>query len=599
MTNTDKKTVDIALTTSKAPSDKEKTVTAVVTAPTLDRDYDIVDTASLRLPLRSGGTVKAKALSGTEELDIPFMVNHSMDVTNVIGSARKASMNAQGELEMTFGLASTELAQTMYKLLSEGHLGNSFSITFTDYEVENGLMMDAEVLEVSLVWRGSNKDARLLGVSKMFNTEDTEEESTDATVDEEETTVVDETETETKEEVKTDEESQTNNTEEEDVADDKDESETEDKEINKENNKMTEEQKNAAASTVVEKAVDVPAATQEKKVVKVDKNAIRKNFVSQLKAVVAKNSDLVAELANKGAELENVETKGLSLNGVYLSSVLRSDVAAAYVDAGGVGELVNREDITGATLLQLPVETSGVGFIAVALGAVKSEDQPTWSTVEIRPFEYAKITTWFDSAAEQTPIAVYNELVRGIASDLKKLEDQIILTMDAATVGSESRPATGLVPMLQTAARSSNLASFASQNLVPALGTAFGAIESDGQLTLVANRATWAQIATSLDGEYNPVFKAVGKQVSVGALGTLNIVTSEVLDTETIVIGDFSDYTLVTRGGLSTLFSQEAVVGDVNLFTQDGSGIRASINIAGAPRRIKSFYLLTTQGYVS
>lgn len=598
----EQKSLDVVL--KSATVEGEKTVRAVVTSPSVDRGYDVVDTLSLRLPLKGGGTVTVRDLTGDEKLDVPFILDHSMNVENIIGSARSANMNDKGELEMVFGLSSLEKAQNMYTLLSEGHLDNAFSITFHDYELIDGKMMGAEILEVSLVWRGMNQDARLLAVSKGLvaktKTQDVEEEDKEVKVEETETEVVKTEDVESKEtetvETETDKENKEPETE---VVTDDTADEVEENKENKEINKMTEEQKNAAASTVVEKAVDVPAPTQEKVVKKVSKDAVRLNFVNQLKAVVAKNSDQVAELAQKGAELEGVETKAMSLNGVYLSSVLRSDVAAAYVDAGGIGELVNREDITGATLLQLPVETSGVGFIAVALGAAKSEDNPTWTTVEIRPYEYAKITTWFDSAAEQTPIAVYNELVRGIAQDLKKLEDKIILTQDAQTVGSENRPATGLVPLLQDAGRSSNLASFSSVNLIPALGTAFGAVQSDRQLTIVANRATWAQMATSLDENGNTVFKTVGNQVSVGALGTMNVVTSEVLDTETIVIGDFSDYTLVTRGGLSTLFSQEATVGSVNLFTQDGSGIRADINIAGAPRRINSFYLLTTAGYVS
>lgn len=577
MTQIEQKSINVAL--SKATVEGEKTVRAVVTAPTLDRDYDIVDTASLRLPLKKGGTIQAKALAGNETLDIPFLLNHSMKVEDVIGSARSANMNAQGELEMVFGLSSLEKAQNMYTLLSEGHLDNAFSITFHDYELENGVMKDAEILEVSLVWRGSNKDAKLLEISKMLQVGE-EEVETEEPVEKEETTEV---ETETEE------------TETEVVADDTDETEVEEKEINKEN-KMTEIEKNVAAETVVEKA---PVAEQAKKVQKVSKNEIRKNFVQQMEAVYNKNDVELKSLIGRAMEMENVESKVLDGSHIYLPTVIADDIKAAYVNAGGVGQLVNRVDISGADIFKQVVETSGSGFVATALGAAKSEDAPVWSETNITPYEWALIVVWKDGQAARTPLAVYNNIVRYIAAEYRKLEDKIILTYAGGTVGSETRAATGVLELLQDAARTTAVTSFSSQYLIPALGTAFANVESDGNLHLVVNRKTWSQIATSLDGEYNPVFKVVGDMVTAGALGTFKVVTSQVMPDNAIVVGNFADYTLVTRGNLATLFSQEAVVGDTNLFTQNSSGLRASIDIAGAATPLTSFYGLTVGSYVS
>lgn len=596
-----KKSVQVAL--SKAAVN-EKTIRAVVTAPTVDRDYDIVDTGSLRLPVKGGGTIQARDLTGNEQLDVPFLVNHSWEVENVIGSAKSASMNENGELEMEFRLSSLQKAQDMYTLLDEGHLDNAFSITFHDYDYQDDKMYDAEILEVSLVWRGSNKDARLLSVSKSLlgkdavigeETEKTNEEA----VEEVATEVVEETQTENAvvepEKVETTEETKTE-TEEVEVDDTTEETVEETKENNKDKNKMTKNEENALEN-VVEKA---PVVEQPKAKAIVSKAAIRKNFVQQMDAVFSGNTDLAKKFAKEGAELEGVETKTLDLSGSYLSEVVASDLKAAYVDAGGVGEFVNRVDITGAQIFKTIVETSGSGFQAVALGGDKPVDQPVWSPVNIQPYEYALIVPWLDGAAKQTPLAVYSNVVKYIAREYKKLEDKIILTQAAATVDGESRAATGLVPTLQTAGRSSAISTnYNSQNLVPALATAFGAIKSDGTLTLVANRTTWAKLATSQDGDYNTVFKVVGQQVTAGALGTFNVVTSEVLPDNAIVVGNLQDYTLVTRGGLSTLFSQEAMVGDLNLFQNNASAIRASVDIAGKAVPLTSFWLLTGAGYVS
>lgn len=603
MTQT-QKSVQVAL--SKATAN-EKTITAVVTAPTVDRDYDIVDTGSLRLPLKGGGTIQARSLTGTEELDIPFLVNHSWSVEDVIGSTQSASMNDLGELEMTFRFSSLQKAQDMYTLLSEGHLDNAFSITFHDYGAQDGKMFDAEILEVSLVWRGSNKDARLLSVSKSLlgeNVEVTEAEQADVDTEaveevaEEETNIVEETEAQAEvedEQINNEtevEETEVNNTESEAVV-------AEEEETNKEIN-MT--NKEIAAETVVEANEEV---VEQKAVRKnVSKAAIRKNFVNQVDAVFNQKPELLAKFAKEGAELEGVESKSLDLSGTYLSEIVASDLKAAYIDAGGVASRVNHVDIEGADIFKTIVETAGTGFQAVSLGGEKPVDAPVWSPVSITPVEYAVIVPWLDGQAARTPLAVYQNVVRYIAGEYKKLQDRIVLTQDAQTISGESRHATGIVPILEAAARSSAFTAYDAAAIVPALGTAYGNIESDGELTIVANRKTWAQIATAQDDIDNTVFNVVGKQVTAGALGTFNVETSEVMPDGAVVVGNLNDYTLVTRGSLGTLFSQEATIAtgestSLNLFQNNASAIRASVDMAGKPVRLNSFWLLTAATYVS
>lgn len=575
-TEVENKSVSVALT--KAAVGDEKTVTAIVTSPSMDRDYDQVDTKTLRLPLKGGGTVQAGSLTGNEDLDVPFLINHAMDVTDVIGSARSASMTSDGELQMVFGLSTLAKAQDMYTLLNEGHLDNAFSITFHDYDLQNGVMYDAEVLEVSLVWRGSNPDARLLAVSKSLKAETKE---------------LDVSEEDTETEVVKPETVETKDNKEPEVVNEVDDTtvETEDKK----ENKMTKEE--LAAENVVEQKEVV--VEQPKKKAVVSKTILRKNFISQLEAVRSQNSELASKFAREGAELDGLDTKSLDLSGVYLSSVVSADIKAAYLDVGGVASLVTNEDILGAQIYKSLVEVAGVGFQAVSLGGTKQEDAPVWSPVNIQPYEYALIVRWLDSAAQQTPVNVYNAVVRYIAKEYKKLQDQVILVQRAATVDTENRPATGLVPLLEAASRSSAFTDYTAPNLIPALGTAFGAIQSDGTITLVMNKVTWAKMATSSDTQGHPIFNQVGTQVTVGALGTFNVVTSSVMPNDVIVAGVMSDYTLVTRGDLGTLFSQEATVGGVSLFTTDQSALRAAVNIAGAATPITSFYMLDKSGFVS
>lgn len=351
--------------------------------------------------------------------------------------------------------------------------------------------------------------------------------------------------------------------------------------------------KEIAADMVAPQAQADPAvATAEDK--KMTKIEARKMIVEALAAKYAKNEKKFAEL-NKKLEATMV-INGTSGEPLYGQEVLASDIRQAYTNVGRVGQLVNRIDIDGAETYRQLVETAGNGFTPVALGATKDMDQPAWTSVTFEPFEWALIVAWLDGVQKRSPIAVYNQIVRYVAKEYAKLEDKIILTYEGGTYDGETRPATGLVPILTTASRVTEVASYDAGDLIPALGEAYGAVESDADLALVANRRTWAQLATSMDQNDNPIFTVVGEKVAAGALGTFKVVLSQVLEDGDAVFGAFEDYNLVTRGGLEYLVSREATVGEgesaLNLFTNDASALRSDIDITGKPVVNTSFQLL-------
>ncbi|UNQ40945.1 phage major capsid protein [Prescottella equi] len=159
----------------------ERKVTFVVSSAGLDRDYERVDVKSLRLPLKGGGFVVAKDLNGTQTVDIPWLLNHSFDVEDVIGSVRTARYDAAAdELIFEFGVSKRAKAQDMLLLIEEGHLDNAVSITMSDYvfDEDSSKIYDAELIEVSLVFRGANKDARLLAVKSLIKGDEMAEAKT-------------------------------------------------------------------------------------------------------------------------------------------------------------------------------------------------------------------------------------------------------------------------------------------------------------------------------------------------------------------------------------------------------------------------------------
>lgn len=344
--------------------------------------------------------------------------------------------------------------------------------------------------------------------------------------------------------------------------------------------------------TAVEGIVAKALPAQKKAVAKVSDTKVRENFVAQISALMSKNGAELNKYAKEAAERRGVENAVADGENLWVDEVVRNDILKAYNQVGRVGGLVDRESITADTL-KILVETSGTGFVPVALGAVKPTDTPVWTPVNFEPFEWAVIVPWRDGDQKRTGINIYNQIVQYIATEYSKLEDKIILTYTGGSVGSETRPATGLVPILTTANRDIQATDYSSAEVISALAEAYGQTESDGTITLVANRVTWAQLATSLDTQERPIFTVVGDQVSAGALGSFRVVISSVMADGDVVIGNLADYLLVTRGGLGTLFSREAYIADViNLFTQDASALRADIDITGGVKRLESFSLI-------
>lgn len=146
-------------------SDGEHTVTFVASTSSEDRDYERVMIETFRLPVKGGGEIIVSDIptEGTDVVDIPLLLNHNlMDVEGTIGSVRRAWF-VNGELVFEAGISSLPKAQDVFKLIEEGHLDNSFSIQFRDYTANNnGELFGGEIVEVSVVTRGSNKDARVL-----------------------------------------------------------------------------------------------------------------------------------------------------------------------------------------------------------------------------------------------------------------------------------------------------------------------------------------------------------------------------------------------------------------------------------------------------
>ena len=347
---------------------EERTITFVASSAEQDRHYEKVDTASLRLPLKGGGEIIAGDIKadGVDNVDIPLMLNHSFDVKDVIGSVRKAYFK-DGDLIFEAGISKREEAQEILQLIEEGHLDNAFSITMADfdYNQDSGEISNAEIIEVSVVFRGANKEARLLAVKSVEGielVERNEDGSFKAIVDGKEVTlkadeateaeVEEATEEKAEEEEKSEPEAEAENateTEGESVAEEEEKSEESEAETTEESTKEESEMdKEIAKEAIATPAVAVKATSENYLASKDYMNVFKKAIIdTKGQNAAATKAVLKSHLASKGitgdailpTEIASIFFKTWEDKGSILSTFRNINAPAAALYAfGGEGE---------------------------------------------------------------------------------------------------------------------------------------------------------------------------------------------------------------------------------------------------------------------
>ena len=156
-----------------ADVDGERQVTFVASTTSEDRDYEHVNIGTFRLPTKGGGSITVNQIpkEGVDNVDVPLLTDHDMtSVDKTLGSVRQAFWDAENQaLICVAGISSRSYAQDKLTLIEEGHLDNAFSIQYRDFDHDYDTATDSggEIVEISLVTRGSNKDAKVLAVKAL------------------------------------------------------------------------------------------------------------------------------------------------------------------------------------------------------------------------------------------------------------------------------------------------------------------------------------------------------------------------------------------------------------------------------------------------
>lgn len=390
---------------------EERKIRFVASSVNEDRHYEKVDVASLRLPLKQGGEIRAGAIptEGVNDLvDIPLILNHSGDVRDTIGSVRSAFYE-NGELIFEAGISKREIAQEMLLLLEEGHLSNAFSITMSDfdYNFESETISNAEIIEVSLVFRGANREARLLAVKSLKGDEMSQEKETPEVLKKEATTTV-------YPEV---------------VADD--EPEVEQAENSTENNNYNEEKEEEMNKEIAKDAI----SAMPSQVSKATTDYLNtKGAVVDFANVLQDNAGASSEDFKK-AWAAKVASKGITNVEQLLPGALVSAISDGIEKAGTIWNVVNK---TGLTVRRIDAETAGARAQGHKRGTTKKELSLTFTDRVIRAgYIYDYITLNKEDIRENQDTGA---LVKFILETLPK---RIITEIERAIVLGDGRTAGG------------------------------------------------------------------------------------------------------------------------------------------------------------
>ena len=390
---------------------EERRIRFVASSVNEDRHYEKVDVASLRLPLKQGGEIRAGAIptEGVNDLvDIPLILNHSGDVRDTIGSVRSAFYE-NGELIFEAGISKREIAQEMLLLLEEGHLSNAFSITMSDfdYNFESETISNAEIIEVSLVFRGANREARLLAVKSLKGDEMSQEKETPEVLKKEATTTVYP-----------------------EVAAD-DEPEVEQAENSTENNNSNEEKEEEMNKEIAKDAISaMPSQVSKATTDYLNTKGAVVDFANALQD----NAGASAEDFKK-AWAAKVASKGITNVEQLLPGALVSAISDGIEKAGTIWNVVNK---TGLTVRRIDAETAGARAQGHKRGTTKKEMSLTFTDRVIRAgFIYNYITLNKEDIRENQDTGALVKFV------LETLPKRIITEIERAIVLGDGRTASG------------------------------------------------------------------------------------------------------------------------------------------------------------
>lgn len=625
---------------------KQSIVRAVLTAPVEDSDGEIYDTYTMRVPLKGGGYKLGADLDGTEDLNITFVTNHDLatgginrDVRETIGRVMRGKLNDQGEFVVDLFFSSIKEAQDMYTLVIEGCLDDCLSLVYWHYgEDTDGIIRNAEPFQLGIVWKSANQRARVIASSKSLKEGNivtkidveakkkqlaAKQAEVDAAQDE---VAALESEIESAEKPEGDDaDADAQAKQEQEAKEAADAAELAEKETEEAEEKRKAEAE--AAEKVEKKEVTKNLSTKasaskpnsdvrqeeeqmdttERKALAVKAmGAIRRNdsgAAMQIEKELEKTADTdTKKLADKAAADGRATYGGVTGEGTsnsFLQAELDAEAAKLYETVGGIVKRVTKKSLTGnSTEYRKRIKRDRLQYAPAPYGKNKKVQHvlPAWAEFKVQP--WAVIAAWDEEIAEDSPYDYFAEVTEDLVDGALWNEEFMILGFAGGVFGGRTYAPTGILPILKTAG--GRYAQYTiDSTFVKKLTEAYGNIVSTSRnpkIGLAMTRKTRANLAGIQDADGNLLFTGDGDKINLGLLGEVYIeeVEARNVPDNQILIGDFSQYYDLEKGGVRILGSQHATLDSVSLFQSDGEALRGRQRIGGGPLFKEAFYVLGT-----
>lgn len=383
----------------------------------------------------------------------------------------------------------------------------------------------------------------------------------------------------------------------------------------------------------LQQAIEEAETDEEVKVVEEEVNKLE----DEKQKLEEKKSKLEAEIAELEGELEQLKSKapsnqkrtnlkvegeGEPMSRLYVRELLktgeyykRSEVVEFYdkfknLRAVAGGELTIPEvvvarimDIMGdyTTLYPLvdKITVRGTARILVDTddepatwmeqqGAIPSGDVGTIAAVDFDGFKVGKITFVDNYLTQDSIINLDAYVTRKIARAIAKALDKAIIKGE----GPANKQPTGIIPSLPA---ENKVTVQADANLVKNLAKQIGLIDtgedSVGEIVAVMHRKTYYNRLVEFSIQVDSAGNVVGKLPNLRQpdfLG-LRVVFNNFLDEDTVLFGDFQQYTLVEREAISIDTSVHVK------FAEDQTAFRGKGRFDGKPVKPEAFVLVTIE----
>ncbi|ACJ33044.1 phage major capsid protein [Anoxybacillus flavithermus] len=288
----------------------------------------------------------------------------------------------------------------------------------------------------------------------------------------------------------------------------------------------------------------------------------------------------VIEFYEKFRNLRAVSGGELTIPEVVVNRIM--DIMGDYTT---LYPLVDKIRVKGTTRILVDTDTSPAVWIEQA-GALPTGDVGTIASVDFDGFKVGKVT-FVDNYLLQDSIINLDEYVT------KKIARAIAKALDLGIVkgtGATNKQPLGIIPSLPaqnqvTIEADNNLL----KNLVKQIGLIDTGTDSVGEIVAVMKRSTYYNRLVEFSIQVDSNGNVVGKlpNLRIPDLLGLRVVFNNFLDDDTVLFGEFQQYTLVERESI-TIDSSTHVK-----FTEDQTAFRGKGRFDGKPVKPEAFVLVT------